>query len=452
MNQQDSERGPTEELPRQSSRRSIGLTLASAILIGIASLGSMAAAQNQQIEFWSQAYGDQVAYRMLLEELASDFRQETGIAVQIELVNWSNAFPTWLAVAQGGPAPDVADMYWLHSFSAIGGDEYGPMPINEYKDEYWPDLEERFYPGSLQDVIWQGDFYGIPWRGDIRPMIYRTDLFAEAGLAGPPETWDEITEHAIRLTERDANGNVTQWGFTFGGGNTVTQLFPYYWQAGGEFLSEDGRTATIDNEAMRTTLEWMRALVWEHEVVTPEFMDQSYVPQTNFIAGSLAMVGNASDEWGAVLEREYPELDGKWAMAQNAAGPEDRDTFSGAGYWGVLRGSDNVEESVRWIAYLSRDENMQRLAEALGRVSPNRVVMTSDYWSGAPWREVVADSLEFGHTSQEPAPSWSTLATPQPGAVLYDMFYDAIVGRQDIDEVLARAEQRMQAELDRTAP
>lgn len=77
MNQHDSERGPTERLPRQTSRRSIGLTLASAILIGIAHLGSMAAAQNQQIEFWSQAYGDQVAYRMLLEDLASGFTQET---------------------------------------------------------------------------------------------------------------------------------------------------------------------------------------------------------------------------------------------------------------------------------------------------------------------------------------------------------------------------------------
>lgn len=425
------------------------------IIVMVLSLLSVTFAQATRIQFWSQQpYGELIAQQNLMRELAAEFAEETGITVDVEYINWSNAFQTWLTVAQGGAHPDAADMYWLHSFSAIGGDQYGPMPINEYKDEYWPDLEERFFPGSLVDVIWQGDFYGVPWRTDVRPLIYRTDFFAEEGLDRAPDTWEEITEYAKALTERDDRGNVTRWGFAFGGAgaNVLTPLFPYYWQAGGEFMTEDGRTATIDNEAMRTTIEWMRDLVWTHQVVSPEFMERGYDAQADFIAGNVAMVGSGSTNWPSVFEREFPELEGKWAMALNPKGPVNRASFSGAGYWGVLRGSQNVEDAVRWIAFLSRDENLQRISETTGVISPSRNVMNSEFWQDEPWKIVATQALEHAHTSQHPSPAWSTIATPEPGAVLYDMFYDAIVRQQDIDEVLARAEKRMQEEMDRALP
>ncbi len=71
---------------------------------------------------------------------------------------------TWLLVTQGGAHPDGADMYWLLSFSTLGGDPDGPMPITDYQETYWPDLEERFFAGGLQDVMWQGvsmEFRGV---------------------------------------------------------------------------------------------------------------------------------------------------------------------------------------------------------------------------------------------------------------------------------------------------
>jgi len=47
-------------------------------------------------------------------------------------------------------------------------------------------------------------------------------------------------------------------GFEFGTDNTKPQqLVTYYWQAGGEFMTKDGKTATIDNDIMRQTLKWM---------------------------------------------------------------------------------------------------------------------------------------------------------------------------------------------------
>ena len=427
----------------------------SAATVGGLALGaqlSFVQAQGASIEFWSQPYGDTIAWKRLIDGLAEEFAAETGIETQVEIINWPNAGQTWLLVAQGGAHPDAGDMYWLHSNVGIGAGQHGPMPITQYKDEYFPDLEERFFESTLIDVRWQGELYGIPWRGDIRPQLVRTDYIEEAGLAGAPETWEEIVEYAKALTVRDDAGNVTRWGFSPGlASNAVQRVMPYYWQAGGEFMSEDGKTATIDNEAMRETLRWLRDLVWEHQVVDPNFMEASYTPFDDFVSGTLAMAGSVPDNNIRRFEVEFPELDGKWALEIPAMGPDNRAAYSGAGYWGVLYGADNVEASLQWIQFLSRDENMQAITEYTSGVSPNKNVMASDFWQDRPWKLKIVETLEYAHTSQHPSPAWATISAGEPGGIIYDLFFDAVVKQEDIDEAIATAQARMQAELDKVA-
>lgn len=404
----------------------------------------------QTIKFWTLPQGDLLAYQQLYDDLTSKFHDETGIDVQVQMLNSSTMFNTWLTVAQGGAAPDCADMYWLHSFAGIGGGKYGPMPISEYRDQ-WPTLEQDFYPAALKDVFWKGDFYGIPWRVDVRPMMYRTDALEEAGLKEPPKTWDEIITMGKALTKRDAAGNVLRWGFTPGVNNPAQVLYPYYWQAGGTFLSEDGKTATIDNEAMRSALKFLHDLIHVHKITSPEIFEKSADPLTDFISGKVAINGSALSAWSGQLDRDYPELEGKWALSVNPKGPVGQDSFSGGGYWGVLRGSQNVRECIDWIKFLSTPENMQHISEVTGAASPRKSVMASAVWSDRPWKSVVAQTLNYGHTSQQPSSVWAALASPEPGAVLYDLIYSTVIGSDDIDKAVTTAQQRMQSELDRAS-
>lgn len=412
--------------------------------------GLSASAQAQQISFWTLPIGDLLAYQDLMDDLTTRFRDESGINVQVEMVNSSNLFTTWLTVAQGGAAPDCADMYWLHSFSGIGGGRYGPMPITEYLDQ-WPNLREEFYAGALSDVFWKDEFYGIPWRVDIRPMLYRTDLLAEAGFDAPPQTWDEIVEQGLALTERDANGNVTRWGFAPGINNAAQVLYPFYWQAGGEFVSEDGLTATIDNDAMRTALKFLHDLVQVHKITSPEILERSGEPLADFASGNVAINGSIQANTAIQLQRDYPELDGLWAMSPNPAGPENRASFQGGGYWGVLYGSRDVDACIEWIKFLSTPDNMQLISETTGAASPRRAVMSSETWSNEEWKVAVGETLDHGHTSQQPSSVWAALAAPDAGAVLYDLIYSTVIAGEDIDAAVTQAQVRMQAELDRAS-
>lgn len=53
----------------------------------------------------------------------------------------------------------------------------------------------------------------------------------------------------------------------------------------------------------------------------------------------------------------------------------------------MLRGTQYVDESVQYVEFLSRDENMQEITEYIGRVSPNKKVMASPIGLTAPGRK-----------------------------------------------------------------
>lgn len=434
-------------LSRRKFLKASGATLGGLALGSQLSMGF--AQKNASIDFWSQPYGDAVAWKRLMDGFAETFAEESGIDAVTEILPWSNAGRTWLLVDQGGGHPDVGDMFWLHSHAGVGAGKHGPMPITEYQDSVFPDLNDRFFERYLTDVFWKDEFYGIPWRGDVRPQIVRTDILEEAGFDRAPDNWDELVEYAKALTVRDSSGNVERYGFSFGSSPPIQALFPYYWQAGGEFMSADGKTATLDNDAMRETLNFIRDMVWKHEVVSPDLMEVSYTPGDDFVSGKVAMIGSVPDNYLRTLEREFPEVDGLWAAEIPTEGAAGRVAYSGAGYWGLLYGTEKVEESVKWLEFLSRNETMQAITEHTSGVSPNKAVMASDFWTDRPWKKKIVETLEFGHTSQHPSPAWSAISSKEPGGIIYDLFFNAVVKQADIDESILEATIRMQAELDK---
>jgi len=403
-----------------------------------------------KISFWTQSYGDSVVWQKdYLEKMAGEFKKESDVDVEFQIVPWANAGQTWLTVAQGGAAPDGADQYWLYSNAAIGGGKYGPMPMEPYKNLLWPDLYDRYTESAMKDGIWQGKFYGPVWRGDIRPMLYRKDLLEAEGIKKAPDTWQELTDMAKQLTKRDKNGNVTQWGFNFSNAVPLQQMLPWLWQAGGEFMTADGKTATIDTPEMRETLKWMYDLINTHKVAPPDLMEKSFNANELFQAGKLAIIGQAGNTTGKDLERDFPQLNGQWDFQVPVKGPKNRSSYFGAGYFAPLYGTKNPEAVARWIEFLTRDDNMQKMIEYTGYVTPNKKVMASPYWSDRPWKKVVGETMQYAHPSQHPSPAWTKLVANDPGAVIYDLFYNTLVKKDNMEDQIKTAQKRAQEEMDK---
>jgi multiple sugar transport system substrate-binding protein len=89
------------------------------------------------------------------------------------------------------------------------------------------------------------------------------------------------------------------------------------------------------------------------------------------------------------------------------------------------------------------------MTEFIGRVSANKNVMASEYWTDRPWKQMVVETLNHAHTSQHPSPAWSKMTATEPGAILYDLYYQTLVQQQPLDEVLPVIQQRAQEEMDK---
>lgn len=116
-------------------------------------------------------------------------------------------------------------------------------------------------PEWLAVVIDSLGAYGLPVLMGPKRLFWNMDMFEEAGISGPPETWQEVMADAARLAKYDSNGNLVRSGVSLrisGGGAGVAQKFEIWLaSAGGRVIEQTatGYKAGYDNQAGFDTLK-----------------------------------------------------------------------------------------------------------------------------------------------------------------------------------------------------
>ncbi len=182
------------------------------------------------------------------------------------------ADPTrFLVSVAGGVPPDLIrfDRYAIGEWAARGAfqnlDEFlASETLTNNPEAVRP---QNFYKSCWDEVVYENPVthlrgtYAIPADVDDRALFYNKDLLKRGGFvdargeARPPRTWDELEEMAVKLTEHDSRGRITQLGFAPNYGNAW--LYLYSWMNGGEFLSADRRRCTFTSPPVVQALEWM---------------------------------------------------------------------------------------------------------------------------------------------------------------------------------------------------
>ncbi len=176
----------------------------------------------------------------------------------------------FLVATAGGAPPDVivfdrfAVTEWAARNAFLPLDDFIARDVANKQKNPPPPTQDLFYQACWDEAMYQGKVYGIPQGVDDRALVYNKDLLVRAGLvdekgeAKPPKTWEELREYSKKLTERDANGAITRIGFIPNYGNSW--LYIYGWMNGGEFMSKDGATCTLNDPKIVEALQYMRTL------------------------------------------------------------------------------------------------------------------------------------------------------------------------------------------------
>lgn len=214
------------------------------------------------------------------QRIADSFESETGISVEIVPVTENQMGERVTAAFSAGELPDV--IYHPLNFT-LNWAEAGILDATAATEVIDSLGASTYGTGVLNLVEVNGDYAAVPVDGWTQLLVYRADLFEEAGL-DPPTDYQSILE-AIEALHNPPD----MYGFVAATDPSqvyMMQVFEHIALANGVDVVDGDGNVTLDTPAMRETLEFYRELA---EASPPGnlFWQQS---RELFMAGQAAMI------------------------------------------------------------------------------------------------------------------------------------------------------------------
>ena len=360
--------------------------------------GGGGGAASGQITVWAMgAEGEK------LGELAKDFEAENpDIKVKVTPIAWDVAHDKLITAVAGNQTPDVSQMgtTWMGEFAKTGAIEEVPDDI---------DLD-AYFEGARNTAIVDDTAFGVPWYVETRVLYYRTDIAKKAGIDGPPESWDDLKAMAQAMKQKGG----AKWGIGIqpGGVGAWQTFLPFFWQNGGEILSEDGQFQ-LDSPEMVEALEYYKSFI--DEGLAQGSWPEGFDVTPAFVQGTHPMFFSGPWHMSLIEDAGGAKLEGKWDVAPMPE--EDAGTsFVGGSDLVVFRGSDNKEaawEFVRWLSDPATQAKWYGMVSALPSVQSawEEGDLASDENLG-----VFGDQLEDAK-HPPPIPKWEEIAAEIDGEI-----------------------------------
>jgi trehalose/maltose transport system substrate-binding protein len=308
----------------------------------------------------------------------------------------------------------------------------------EFASQKWlldmtPYIESRkddIIPATLETVNYDGKYWGVPQQTDAAFLYYRTDQVKDV-----PATWQEVYDIAGQ------NDGIVYQGAPYEG--LTCDFLEIAFAAGGQVLSEDGKQAVINSpenvKALQFMVDGVKNGIAANGVTT--YMEEE--SRRYFESGKATFMRNWPYAY-ALGQKKGTAVAGKFNVAPF---PE----FEGGGKAGILGGhnqvvsvySDNPGGALKWIDYVTGEENQKR--QLLEYSQSSTLLATYDdpaikkkYEFATQLRDAISQAK-----SRPVSPVY-----PQISQAIYKNVNEALAGRTSPEDALKNAQSQMQQALE----
>ncbi len=234
------------------------------------------------INFLAPTYRDGAdGTKALWDGIIKDFEaKHPSIDVNLEMQSWDNINDVLRTKLQNEKStPDVLN---IDAFAGLAKDG----KLFEAAEVLSEATLKDFQPSFAANASVGGKQYGLPLFASTRTLFYNKDLFAKAGIAAPPKTWDELLDTARKIKALpDVTGG---YGLPLGSEEAQGETSIWTFGAGGSW--GDGNQLTIDSPANVEGVAAMKKLI-DEKVTQPNPGASDRTPLINvFIQGKLGMI------------------------------------------------------------------------------------------------------------------------------------------------------------------
>ncbi|RKP48988.1 sugar ABC transporter substrate-binding protein [Cohnella endophytica] len=290
-----------------------------------------------------------------MEAIAKEFTaQNPNIKVKVEVIPWGDY---WTKMSAAAPAGTLPDVFWMHGGQFIKYATGGFLePITDKVQSGIIDLNN--YAANLGSIYTlDGQNYGIPKDFDTIGLAYNKELFDQAGVPYPDDTWDynKLAEVAKKLSQPDKG----IYGFA-AKMDTQTGYWNDMLANGGHILSDDQTKSGYDEPASIEALKFRYQMTLDKSSPTHQQMTDTDSTDM-FKSGKLAMIFEGSWRNGDIDSSEI--IHGKWNWAPLPKGKVKRgNIINGLGNVMSAKGK-NKDESSLFLQFLGSKRASEITAE-----------------------------------------------------------------------------------------
>ncbi|QBI54455.1 Multiple sugar-binding protein precursor [Streptomonospora litoralis] len=357
---------------------------------------------------------------------------------------------------------------------ATGGGEFDAVMVSNYETRQWAEYDwltnlqpyiektgyddEDFLPPIREALSHQGDMYSVPFYGESSFLVYRKDLFEQAGLEMPADpTWAEVADLAAELDDPESGTagiclrGLPGWGEVMAPFNSILHTF------GGRWYDQQWN-AELTSPEFREAAEFYVNLVQEHGqpgAATSGFGNCL----THYSQGRAAMWYDATAMVSTVEDPDSSKVVGQNGYAPAPVAETDYGGWLYTWSLGIPASSEHKDAAWKFVSWMTDKEYTELVAEEYGweRVPPGARASTfenPEYQEVASayadvMRESIADA-DPQHPTNRPTPysGINFLAIPEfqdLGTRVSQQLSAAIAGRITVEEALQQSQQYAQS-------
>lgn len=386
------------------------------------------------------------AEKLIYDQFVQD---NPDIAMDFQQTSWMDLDGKVMAAHLAGNDPDLynLNLYWYTRHVDAGV----TMPLDDLlaNSDLAAEVDDLIRPDLLQTdgkqmAMWK---WVIP-----TALVYRKDLFDEAGLE-PPMTWDEFIAAGQELTkDLDGDGNIDQWGFCFTGSKAEAGyhyvFIPFAWGEGGEVFDDDFN-AVFNDEAGLKAMQLTVDLVQEYQISPPDVTAWAYDDVTRGMEnGTCAMIIEGSHRIERIAQGlGDPNKVGISYIPSSTGNPPAPSMFTGWTF-SIPTGSQHPEEAFKYIEYFQSPEAQWHAIKVAGQM-PNRFSLLEDPYFDEAENAHIKFWMDYVKENSKVTPN-----PPQPGffrmtELMETAFQEVILGEKDAQQALDDAVATWNNELER---
>ncbi len=287
--------------------------------------------------------------QMLKRMIDEYFSPETGIAVNLSLVNTADAL---MQAIMGGKGPDAA--LFVPEATPVNLAMRGALTDLSQLPGF-DEMRGRALDSAYIAYTYEGGVYALPETQTFQMMFYRKDIFEELGLE-PPQTWDDFYTVTSRLQKKHMQVGIPE-------SQSVFEMLLL--QNGGSLYNDRLSATTLDTtEALRAFETWTDLYLQYSLPLAFDFFNR-------FRTGEMPL-GITSYVMYSQLSVAAPELQNLWEMVPVPGVERDGEivraqSCSGTGCV-LLADSDRQEEGWTFLEWWTRREVQRQFGNEMEAV------------------------------------------------------------------------------------